>query len=64
LLDVEMTFRDVGCGIEPAFLPHVFERFPQQDASSTRRKGGLAWLLFEDWLVRLWLLSESSAQNK
>jgi hypothetical protein len=24
----------------------------------------LAWLLFKDWLVRLWPLSESGFQNK
>jgi PAS domain S-box-containing protein len=33
--------RDQGCGIDPGFLPHVFERFRQEDSSSTRRRGGL-----------------------
>lgn len=38
---VEITVVDNGEGIEPAFLPHVFERFRQADASSTRSHGGL-----------------------
>ncbi len=32
---------DSGHGISPTFLPHVFERFRQADASSSRRHGGL-----------------------
>jgi PAS domain S-box-containing protein len=32
---------DHGKGISPEFLPHIFERFSQQDASSTKRFGGL-----------------------
>ncbi|AKF10488.1 ATP-binding protein [Sandaracinus amylolyticus] len=32
---------DTGEGIDPAFLPHVFDRFRQQDASSTRVHGGM-----------------------
>lgn len=32
---------DAGIGIAPAFLPYVFDRFRQQDASITRAHGGL-----------------------
>jgi CheY-like chemotaxis protein len=33
--------RDGGQGIEPEFLPFLFERFRQQDSSRKRRSGGL-----------------------
>ena len=33
--------RDSGQGIDPEFLPHVFERFRQADSSTSRRQGGL-----------------------
>jgi signal transduction histidine kinase/ActR/RegA family two-component response regulator len=32
---------DTGRGINPAFLPHVFDRFRQADSTSTRSHGGL-----------------------
>jgi PAS domain S-box-containing protein len=38
---VEVAIIDSGEGIRPEFLPHVFERFRQADASTTRRHGGL-----------------------
>ena len=38
---VEIAVKDTGIGIDPRFLPHVFDRFRQADASSTREYGGL-----------------------
>jgi PAS domain S-box-containing protein len=36
-----LTVADHGKGISAAFLPHIFERFSQQDSSSTKSYGGL-----------------------
>jgi PAS domain S-box-containing protein len=36
-----LEVRDVGQGIAPEFLPQLFQRFRQADASSTRRHAGL-----------------------
>jgi PAS domain S-box-containing protein len=38
---VEISVTDTGAGIDPEFLPHVFERFRQGDSSTTRKQGGL-----------------------
>jgi signal transduction histidine kinase len=38
---LELVVADEGHGIEPEFLPHVFERFRQEETSSSRRYGGL-----------------------
>ncbi len=38
---LEVSVLDSGEGIAAEFLPHVFDRFSQADASSSRRHGGL-----------------------
>ncbi len=38
---VRISVTDTGQGIKPEFLPHVFERFRQEDGSISRRHGGL-----------------------
>ncbi len=38
---VELSVSDSGMGIKPEFLAHLFERFRQADASTTRQHGGL-----------------------
>ena len=38
---VELIVRDTGQGISREFLPYLFDRFRQADASASRRHGGL-----------------------
>ncbi len=37
----EITITDTGKGIDPAFIPYIFERFRQADSKTTRKFGGL-----------------------
>ncbi|HVS29868.1 MAG TPA: CHASE domain-containing protein [Thermoanaerobaculia bacterium] len=39
--EAHLAVTDTGEGIDPAFLPHVFERFRQADSSTTRPYAGL-----------------------
>jgi len=51
---VRIVVADSGHGISPDFLPHVFERFRQADASSSRRHGGLGvGLALVHYLIQL-----------
>jgi PAS domain S-box-containing protein len=38
---VKISVKDSGLGIDSEFLPYVFERFRQEDATTTRKFGGL-----------------------
>jgi CheY-like chemotaxis protein len=38
---VELVVRDTGAGISADFLPHVFDRFKQEENTSRRCRGGL-----------------------
>lgn len=51
---VRLTVSDSGQGIDPGFLPHVFERFRQADGTLARRHGGLGLgLAIAKYLVEL-----------
>jgi len=51
---ISVTVSDTGKGIHSDFLPYVFDRFRQADASSTRRYGGLGiGLALVKYLVEL-----------
>jgi PAS domain S-box-containing protein len=39
--ELKIVVRDSGEGIDPEFLPHVFERFSQADSTNVRAHGGL-----------------------
>jgi signal transduction histidine kinase/DNA-binding response OmpR family regulator len=39
--EVKISVKDEGAGIEPAFLPHIFDLFAQADQSLDRSQGGL-----------------------
>jgi signal transduction histidine kinase len=52
--NIRITVSDTGKGISPDFLPYVFERFRQADASSAKRQGGLGLgLALVKYLVEL-----------
>jgi signal transduction histidine kinase/CheY-like chemotaxis protein/HPt (histidine-containing phosphotransfer) domain-containing protein len=40
ILNLEFTVKDSGIGIDPEYLPNLFDVFTQEDASTTRRYGG------------------------
>ncbi|MBS1797006.1 MAG: CHASE domain-containing protein [Acidobacteria bacterium] len=51
---VEIVIEDSGRGIDPAFLPQIFDRFSQYDSSTTRIFGGLGLgLAVSKHIVRL-----------
>ncbi|HEY9651528.1 MAG TPA: response regulator [Coleofasciculaceae cyanobacterium] len=40
-IHAQIRIQDTGIGISPEFLPHVFDRFRQEDGTTTRSYGGL-----------------------
>ncbi len=39
--ELRISVKDDGCGIAPAFLPHIFDLFAQDDQTLDRSQGGL-----------------------
>lgn len=66
---VRIIVRDTGKGIRPEFLPHLFESFRQEDASTTRNHGGLGLgLAIVHYLVEahggsIWAFSEGEGKG-
>ena len=65
---VQITVSDTGIGIDPAFLPFVFDRFRQGDSSTTRAQSGLGLgLAIVRHLVDLHggsVMAESAGRNR